>query len=187
MQETKALLEYNTLTVKSRATEQMYNQSDIDGLYDIVWAKDGDRFNAVPSSSGGHLKSMFEVRDGNNNENMHGTDSAATEGSITIKDLSITDVNEFNMPIKGQISTNNMLFTYDGFEFNTDKDGKVESVTFKLIDPIGKDLAKGLVDKAFQIGDDVDSMGIPSFVLYWKRSSFLPFMLNSSDWCCPSP
>ncbi|MBP3262949.1 flagellar hook-associated protein FlgK [Pseudobutyrivibrio sp.] len=155
--------EYNTLTVKSRATEQMYNQSDIDGLYDIVWAKDGDRFNAVPSSSGGHLKSMFEVRDGNNNENMHGTVSAATEGSITIKDLSITDVNEFNMPIKGQISTNNMLFTYDGFEFNTDKDGKVESVTFKLIDPIGKDLAKGLVDKAFQIGDDVDYMGIPYY------------------------
>ena len=155
--------EYNTLTVKSRATEQMYNQSDIDGLYDIVWAKDGDRFNAVPSSSGGHLKSMFEVRDGNNNENMHGTVSAATESSITIKDLSITDVNEFNMPIKGQISTNNMLFTYDGFEFNTDKDGKVESVTFKLIDPIGKDLAKGLVDKAFQIGDDVDYMGIPYY------------------------
>ena len=155
--------EYNTLTVKSRATEQMYNQSDIDGLYDIVWAKDGDRFNAVPSSSGGHLKSMFEVRDGNNNENMHGTVSSATESSITIKDLSITDVNEFNMPIKGQISTNNMLFTYDGFEFNTDKDGKVESVTFKLIDPIGKDLAKGLVDKAFQIGDDVDYMGIPYY------------------------
>ncbi|MBQ5426796.1 MAG: flagellar hook-associated protein FlgK, partial [Pseudobutyrivibrio sp.] len=52
--------EYNTLAVKSRATEQMYNQSDIDGLYDIVWAKDGDKFNAVPSSSGGQLKSMFE-------------------------------------------------------------------------------------------------------------------------------
>ncbi|SFH74665.1 flagellar hook-associated protein 1 FlgK [Pseudobutyrivibrio sp. OR37] len=155
--------EYNTLAVKSRATEQMYNQSDIDGLYDIIWAKDGDRFNPVPSSSGGQLKSMYEVRDGNNNENMHGIVSEATTTTITIKDLTITDLNEFNMPDKGQISTNNKLFTYDGFSFTTNSKGKVESVTFNLIDPIREDIAKGLVDKTFQIGDDVDYMGIPYY------------------------
>ena len=155
--------EYNTLAVVSRATEQMYNQSDIDGLYDIVWAKDGDRFNAVPSSSGGHLKSMFEVRDGNNNENMHGTVSDADEKHITIKDISIKDLNEFNMPSKGQITTNNMHYTYDGFSFNTNAKGEVESVTFNLINPIGKDAAKALVDKTFQVGDDVDYMGIPYY------------------------
>ena len=155
--------EYNTLAVKSRATEQMYNQSDIDGLYDIVWAKDGDKFNAVPSSSGGQLKSMFEVRDGNNNENMHAVVASATETTITIKDLSITDINEFNMPTKGQISTNNMLFTYDGFSFTTGDDGKVETVTFNLTNNINKDLAKALENKTFQVGDDVDYMGIPYY------------------------
>ena len=155
--------EYNTLAVKSRATEQMYNQSDIDGLYDIVWAKDGDKFNAVPSSSGGQLKSMFEVRDGNNNENMHAVVASATETTITIKDLSITDINEFNMPTKGQISTNNMLFTYDGFSFTTGDDGKVETVTFNLTNIINKDMAKALENKTFQVGDDVDYMGIPYY------------------------
>ncbi len=155
--------EYNTLTVSSREAEQTYNQSDIQGLYDIIWAKDGNMFNATPSSSGGNLKAMYEVRDGNNNENMHGTVAAATRTTVTITDLSITDVNELNMPQKGQIATNNMLLTYDGFSFDTDKNGKITSVTFTFTDPILDSTANALVGKSFQVGDDVDYMGIPYY------------------------
>ena len=155
--------EYNTLSVASRSREEYYNQSDIEGLYDLVWTKDGDKFNATPSSNGGQLKAMFEVRDGNNNENLHARVSAATANTITVSDLSITDINELNMPLKGKIDTNNMNFNYNGFTFNTDADGKVASITFELTEPITVDVASGLIAKTFQIGDDVDYMGIPYY------------------------
>ncbi len=157
--------EYNRLKVVSRETDQMYNQSDIDGLYDIVWEEDGNAFNATPSSSGGELKAMFEVRDGNNNENLHATVSSATATSITVTNLSITDLNELNMPKCGQISTNNMLFSYQSFDFTTDAKGNVESITFNFddADAITSDVAIKLVGRSLQVGDDVDYMGIPYY------------------------
>ena len=157
--------EYNTLTVKSREPDEMYNQSDIDGLYEIVWSDDGNAFNATPSSSGGNLKAMFEVRDGNNNENMHATVSAATATSITIKNLSSTDITELNIPTKGRLNTNNMQFSYQSFDFDTDSDGNIVSITFSLdsADAMTNELATGLVGRSLQVGDDVDYMGIPYY------------------------
>ena len=155
--------EYNTLSVDSRDADENYNQSDIEGLYDIVWTKDGDRFNATPSSSGGQLKAMFEVRDGNNNENLHAQVKSATKNTITVSNLSITDLNELNMPLKGRVDTNNMNFNYNGFTFDTDGEGKVSSITFELTEPISDDIAQSLVAKSFQVGDDVDYMGIPYY------------------------
>ena len=157
--------EYNTLTVKSREPDEMYNQSDIDGLYEIVWSDDGNAFNATPSSSGGNLKAMFEVRDGNNNENMHATVSAATATSITIKNLSSTDITELNIPTKGRLNTNNMQFSYQSFDFDTDSDGNIVSITFNLdsADAMTNELATGLVGRSLQVGDDVDYMGIPYY------------------------
>ena len=155
--------EYNTLAVKSREKEQKFNQSDIDGLYDIIWSKDGDKFNATPSSSGGELKAMFEVRDGNNNENLHATVTSATSDTITISNLSITDINELNMPLKGQLDTNNMKFSYNGFTFDTDENGSVTSITFTLTETISNNVADSLNNKSLQVGDDVDYMGIPYY------------------------
>ena len=157
--------EYNRLNVVSRDLDQNHNQSDIDGLYEIVWEDDGNAFNATPSSSGGELKAMFEVRDGNNNENLHATVSSATATTITVNNLSITDINEFNMPKTGQISTNNMLFSYESFDFTTDSDGKVVSITFNLVedDALTSDVASKLAGRSLQVGDDVDYMGIPYY------------------------
>ena len=155
--------DYNTLSVVSRDTDQTYNQSDIDGLYDIIWTKDGDKFNATPSSSGGQLKAMFECRDGNNNENLHATVSSSTGNSITVNNLSITDINELNMPQSGEINTNNLHFSYDGFTFDTDDQGKITSITFNLTESISLDVSNSLTGKSFQVGDDVDYMGIPYY------------------------
>ncbi len=155
--------EYNTLAVQSRATEETYNQSDIEGLYDIVWAEDGDKFNATPSSNGGTLKAMFEVRDGNNNENMHATVSSATATSMTITGLSITDLNELNMPDSGTIWTNNTQYRYESFELQTDSSGNVSSVTFNLTTTISTTEQGNIIGKTLQVGDDVDFMGIPYY------------------------
>ncbi len=155
--------EYNTLSVVSRKTEEMYNQSDVDGLYSIVWTRDGDKFNATPSSSGGSLKAMFEVRDGNNNENLHAKVKSATRNTITVTNLSITDINEFNMPQKGLINTNARDYTYNSFSFNTDENGKVVSITFNLDQNLSGTEADNLASQELQVGDDVDYMGIPYY------------------------
>ena len=155
--------EYNTLSISSRDTNEKYNQSDIDGLYDIVWTKDGDKFNATPSSNGGQLKAMFEVRDGNNKENMQGTVSASTTTTITISNLNTTELNELNLPSAGQIEVNNTLYSYEGFTFTTDSSGLVDTITLNLSETISLSAAANLVDKTLQVGDAVDYMGIPYY------------------------
>lgn len=155
--------EYNTLAVVSRDTDENYNQSDIDGLYDIVWAKDGDKFNATPSSMGGSLKALFEVRDGNNNENLHGAVTETSSTTITVESLSITDINEFNMPTSGSIWVNSTQYVYDSFEFETDEDGAVTSVTFNLSSTLASDEQNELLTRDLEVGEEVDFMGIPYY------------------------
>ncbi len=55
--------DYTTLKVVSR--KEFADEDDIVGLYDIEWAY-GHTFNPVKEGIGGILKSLFEVRDGNN-------------------------------------------------------------------------------------------------------------------------
>lgn len=155
--------EHNSLTIVSREMDQNHNQSDIDGLYEIVWAQDGNKFNATPSSSGGELKAMFEVRDGNNNENMHATVTGASANSITITNLSITDINELNMPKRGSLDVNNTEYTYDSFSFDTDADGKVSSVTFYINQTLSVSEQNNLYGQKLQVGEAVDYMGIPYY------------------------
>ncbi|MCR5415221.1 MAG: flagellar hook-associated protein FlgK [Pseudobutyrivibrio sp.] len=155
--------EYKTLAVQARADVKSYNQCDIKGLYDIVWSEEGDKFNSSPISNGGAIKAMFDVRDGNNNENLHGTITSTTTNTVTVTGLSITDVNEFNMPDEGTIWTNNTEYDYTDFSFDTDENGDVVSITFTF----DKDMSAGeqtnLMNKSLQVGDDIDYMGIPYY------------------------
>ena len=66
--------DYNPLQVKTR--DNKYNQSDIDGLYDVTWAKNG-RYNGQTlklfgTNMGGKLRGLLEIRDGNDEENLTG-------------------------------------------------------------------------------------------------------------------
>ena len=155
--------EHFELAVQARDYSQKHNQCDIDGLYEIVWAQDGNKFNATPSTSGGSLKAMFEVRDGNNNENMHGVVTSDTSNSITITGLSITDINELNMPTRGSLDVNATEYTYHDFSFNTDSNGKVTSVTFYINETLDVGVQDDLKGQKLQVGDDVNYMGIPYY------------------------
>ncbi|MCR4694902.1 MAG: flagellar hook-associated protein FlgK [Pseudobutyrivibrio sp.] len=184
--------EFNTLKVVSRANNETYNQCDIEGLYEIVWSKDGDRFNATPSTGGGELKAMLEVRDGNNKENLHAYVSAAkTEHDVPVVDeegravydengVQLTEdvstvelsglsipVNELNMPLTGTIWCNNIQYTYKDFNFDTVTDANgnvtVSQITFTLSEGITDIAASNLVGRELQIGNEVDFMGIPYY------------------------
>ena len=155
--------EHNTLDVVSRELDQNYNQSDIDGLYGIVWSQDGNKFNATPSGNGGELKAMFEVRDGNNNENLHGVVGKTDSETITIDQPNISDITELNMPTRGAIDVNNKEYTYNSFSYNTDENGKITNITFYLNQVLTVEEQGNLISKKLQVGDDVDFMGIPYY------------------------
>ncbi len=70
--------EYHTLTCTARRADEKVNQSDVDGLYDIVW-DNGNEFVLTNKAMGGTLQGLIEMRDGNNGEYFHGT---STSGAV---------------------------------------------------------------------------------------------------------
>ena len=66
--------DYNPLQVTSR--DKKYNQSDVDGLYDVTWASNGryngQSLNVFGTNQGGKLRGLLEIRDGNDQENLTG-------------------------------------------------------------------------------------------------------------------
>lgn len=154
--------EYNTLACKAR--KEKYNISDIDGLYDIVWSATDSTFDATATNMSGELKAMFEIRDGNNSENLKGTITSTTSTSITITKPSINDIDFMNMPDRGVIWANNTEYVYKSFSCETDADGNITSYTFELENPMTTTEQSKLAGRPMVVGDSIDYMGIPYYM-----------------------
>lgn len=161
--------EYNELGCVAR--EEQYNQTDIEGLYDIVWAETGATFDVTATNMSGELRAMFEIRDGNNGENLTGRVTSSTSDSITISRPSITDIDQMNLPSSGVIWVNNTQYTYHSFTCETDDEGNIETYTFQLNKPITADEQTKLSNKKLEIGESVNYMGIPYYMN--QMSTFL--------------
>jgi flagellar hook-associated protein 1 FlgK len=153
--------EFNTLTVEPRTNDEKVNLNDVDGLYDIKWTT-GNDFNIRSSTLTGTLKSVIDVRDGNNNENLQGKIAAATAGatSITLEATNINDINKLNIPQNGTIVVGNNELTYDSFSISKDASGKY-SYTFNLNKPLTDAVAANTTAK---IGNSIDYKGIPYYM-----------------------
>ncbi len=175
---------YSYRTLKCETRESKINQTDIDGLYDIKWADWGNSFDAAGAAMSGKLKSLLEMRDGNNNDNfsakLSSYDYDATTASMSVTfsgdDLSITSVEEMNMPPAGKITLDSVTYNYDGFTYTTEigADGKetITSYTFHLVgDDISSTQIRGALGKKCSIGKAIDCMG----VVYYQNqmSSFI--------------
>jgi len=157
--------EYNELECKAR--EQKINQSDIDGLYDLYWKNTGSKFAPLSENQSGEIKSLLELRDGNNKEFFDGKGKAAGKGatSITVTGPS-SDINKITISDSGTISISGMAYTYDSWSY----DGTAEEFTFsglKYIDSNGK-WQNGLLDavaadSTVRIGQSVNYQGIPYY------------------------
>ena len=146
---------YNTLKVVPR--EEKYNQSDLDGLYELEWPG-GQHFDGL--HVGGRMQALYEMRDGNSEEYFHGSGVGMTgEKSITVKDTSINDVNKLHIAEEGVITINNREYTYNGFEAKkmVDIDGN-ESLeyTFALNEELNHDHNGSEV----RIGESISFKGI---------------------------
>ncbi len=155
---------YDYKELKCVSREAKYNQDDVDGLYDIKWAKTDADFDCTSTDMGGSLRAMFEVRDGNNVNNMSGRVSAITDNSkITIMNPSIKNINELNMPDKGMVMVNAYELAYDGFEFKTDDKGEITEITFNMKNIIDPAIQTSFVGRTLDVGDSIDFMGIPYY------------------------
>lgn len=154
--------EYSELTCVAR--KNTINQSDREGMYEIVWADTGNSFKAGFDSSSGSLKALFDIRDGNNSENFRGAITGVTAGTITISNPSITNVNTMTMPAEGVFTIDGKNYNYTDFTFTTDADGNVKEYTFTLENQLSADQQAKLDGKQASIGESIDAMGVPYYL-----------------------
>ena len=154
--------EYSELTCVAR--KNTINQSDREGMYEIVWADTGNSFKAGSDSSSGSLKALFDIRDGNNSENFRGSIKGVTAGTITISNPSITNVNAMTMPAEGVLTIDGKNYNYTDFTFTTDADGNVKEYTFTLENQLSSDQQAKIDGKQASIGESIDAMGIPYYL-----------------------
>lgn len=140
-------------------TENM-SQCDVDGLYDVYW-ENGERLDPESATLSGTLKALFEVRDGNNKENLQGfaeeVDDGATE--ITITHTNINDLKDLNIPAEGKITIGNGEYAYTSFTVVANEDGSY-SYTFELKDEARRQYPEGT---QVAIGTTMDYKGIPYY------------------------
>ena len=151
----------NTLQVVPR-TEKV-NQNDIDGLYDIEWSN-GNSFNTQSLTLGGYLKSLIEVRDGNNNENLKGTAEAYTDADgnadnkkVVITDSNINAIEKLNIPSEGILTIGNKEYKYTGFTIDD------SSEPYKYTFDLEENLSADSVGKSASIGESINYKGIPYY------------------------
>ncbi len=140
-------------------TENM-SQCDVDGLYDVYW-DNGEKLNAESATLKGTLKALFEVRDGNNKENLQGfaeeVDDGATE--ITITNTNINNLKDLNIPAEGKITIGNGEYAYTSFTVTANEDGTY-TYTFQLKEEARRQYPEGT---KVSIGTTMDYKGIPYY------------------------
>lgn len=152
---------YDAREIEVVPREVKMSQCDVDGLYDIYW-ENGEKLNPESATLQGTLKALFEVRDGNNKENLQGYASAAVvSGSktVTIDSTNINDIKDLNIPQEGQIKIGNGIYTYSSFSVNIKDDGSY-SYTFELTEEARKDYP---ADTKVTIGTTMDYKGLPYY------------------------
>jgi len=149
------------------STEMKNNQTDNDGLYKIYWDDTKMEFSGIAGTAGGKLKALFEMRDGDNNENFKGKVTQADKYSFTVTGVSVQNLKALNLPATdGKITVNNVTYEYNDWEAEVDSEGNLVSVKFNLnqnkavADP-AKTVQEGYTLYA---GSGIDSMGIPYYM-----------------------
>lgn len=121
--------DYRELTCVARSAEEKINQTDVDGLYKIMWGN-GNELKTTSSLIGGKLKGLIEMRDGNNGSYFHGEVANVTGDSVQVKVTPdfLKKMQECSLSeTGGEINIGNAIYYYESWEF----DG-TDTYTFKL-------------------------------------------------------
>lgn len=171
--------DYNTLSYTARAKEEKVNQTDVDGLYEIVWSN-GNEFNLTNAAMEGKLKGLVEMRDGNNGANFNGkmtsvtpatyqTDADGNQVIATPTTITVSVDSEYLKNMQectlsetgGVMNIGNTIFYYESWSY----DPTNATYTFVMNDA-KNDVAVsgGLVGKEVKTSEAVKYQGIPYYM-----------------------
>ena len=164
--------EYDTL--ECRARDAKCNQSDVDGLYDIYWKKNGGKFSPLAPVLSGQLKGLLQLRDGNNKEFFDG--KLAADGSVgdtsitvTVTDSNLLDMAKCTLPDSGTINVSGFDYVYNSWSFVDNGDG-TGTYTFNNLQYRDSNnvMQDGLLDAVktdmtTRLSQSIDYMGVPYF------------------------
>lgn len=161
--------EYRQLECVSSETRN--NQTDADGMYDVVWTDTKGAFAATTETASGTLKALFDLRDGNNNEGMYGAVERLDQDpttklypTITLAPPSNSDINALNIPPEGTVEVSAREMKYKSWSAKIDPaTGEIQEITFTLEEPLKQEDAMVMTGKPITVGKRVDSMGIPYY------------------------
>lgn len=137
-------------------SEKLY-QTDIDGLYDIVW---DSTQTFAPLHNGGKLQALYEMRDGNSQQYFNGITTASYgDEFITVTDTSVNKVENLHIAPTGLINVGNRQYVYKGFQVTQDADGK-----YVYEFEIEGGLTKDVDDIEVAIGENIPYKGIAYYM-----------------------
>ncbi len=140
--------------------EVKMNQCDVDGLYDVYWGN-GERLNPESATLTGTLKALFEVRDGNNKENLQGFAEEVDMGStqVVVNYTNVNDIKDLNIPQEGRIRLGTGEYEYSSFQVEVTEDGSYR-YTFELTSEARRQYPEG---SSVAVGLTMDYKGIPYY------------------------
>lgn len=158
--------QYRTLNCVARKEEEKVNQTDVDGLYDIMW-NDGVEFSLYNASMGGELRGLIEMRDGNNGEYFKGTATNVafhkSISTVTIKttEAHLQSISKCNLSdTGGVINIGNQLYYYTGWKYNGNGEYTFTIDNEKSDMPLTQE--KTWTDVS--IGGAIDYQGVPYYL-----------------------
>ncbi len=151
---------YETHQLKVSPREYKKNQTDAEGMYDVIW-DNGQQFNPYAYTQSGSLKALFEVRDGNNADNLKGTVTAYVGMySVTMTNSTVNEEAKLNIPETGEITIGTVKYEYESFEVNIDKETGDYTYEFQLKEPV-RAYAE---EEISSVGLTVDYKGVPYYM-----------------------
>ncbi len=111
---------YRSLTYEARSSAEKVNQTDVDGLYKIMW-ENGNEFKTMSSAIGGKLKGLIEMRDGNNGNYFHGevTDVGTDTIKVKVTPEFLKKMEECSLSeTGGEINIGNAIYYYKDWQFD---------------------------------------------------------------------
>ena len=162
---------YHRLDCVARKNDEKVNQSDIDGLYDLVW-ENGNEFVLTNKSIGGTLQGLIEMRDGNNGEYFGGPEIKSSQikdngdGTHTVdvvvpEGSNLSFMSRCTLADSGIITVGTARFKFTDWTY----DEASRTYSF-VLDDKGTDapMSNLAVGQSVEVGYEIEYEGIPYYM-----------------------
>ncbi len=132
---------YKAYELECVSRENKTNICDIDGLYDLRWKNTGNTFSVLSSNLSGSLKALFELRDGNNEENLKGRLTASGDKTFTMvvdtykEETNLNEIlSKLNISTSGNVKVDGRNYTYTGWSLTYNEADNTATFVFNGVE-----------------------------------------------------